>query len=166
MGNIQVKNIPEELHERLQRQARKREVSLNDMVLSMLESEIGRLEIREKVIDKAGVEITHDPYDLTDRIRAQGETPLDKVDGSAHSIPNTNGVPVENVPADLYERLRWQVARLDIDLDSLILGALETAMDHVEYHERMAAKPVREYSISPSKLIALERAQRDAPIDF
>ena len=56
MGDIQVKNIPDDLHERLQRQARKREVSLNDVVLSMLERRLSRIEAKEYLDKKlAGI---------------------------------------------------------------------------------------------------------------
>ena len=166
MGNIQVKNIPDDLHERLQRQARKREVSLNEVILSMLESEMERLEIRGEIVSKAGLKITYDPYDLTARILARSNAGSDRVNGSTRINPKEVSFPVENVRDDLHQRLLGQANQFDTDLESFALGALEVALDRVENYERRAARPVKEYSISPSELIARERAQRDAPIDF
>ena len=166
MADIRLKNVPNQLHERLQRQARKRKTTLDDVVLSMLEREMGRLEFREDVVDKAGLVVTHAPYDLIALVRARSKAPLNRVNGSTRSSPGTASFPVENVPDDLHERLRRQASNLNTEMETLTLDALEIAMDRVEFYERMAAKPVKEFSISPSELLARERAQRDAPIEF
>ena len=52
MGDIQIKDIPDELHERLTRQARKRKVSLNEVILSMIERRLSRIEANEYFAEK------------------------------------------------------------------------------------------------------------------
>ena len=42
MGNIQIKNVPEELHERARRKAAKRGSSLRDYVLDLIESDLSQ----------------------------------------------------------------------------------------------------------------------------
>ena len=44
MANIQVKNIPEKLHNQLRRYARQQECTLGDIVLEALEREVARRE--------------------------------------------------------------------------------------------------------------------------
>jgi hypothetical protein len=68
--------------------------------LSMLEREMGRLEFREDVVDKAGLVVTHAPYDLIALVRARSKAPLNRVNGSTRSSPGTASFPVENVPDD------------------------------------------------------------------
>ena len=52
MADIRLKNLPDELHERLRRQARKRKTTLDDVVLSMLERQMERIEFKGYVADK------------------------------------------------------------------------------------------------------------------
>ena len=52
MPALQIKNLSDELHERLRRQARKRKTTLDDVVLSMLERQMERIEFKEYVADK------------------------------------------------------------------------------------------------------------------
>ena len=44
MANIQVKNIPEKLHNQLRRYARQQECTLGDIVLEAIEREVARRE--------------------------------------------------------------------------------------------------------------------------
>jgi hypothetical protein len=44
MANIQVKNIPERLHNRLRRYARQQECTLSEIVLEAIEREVARRE--------------------------------------------------------------------------------------------------------------------------
>ena len=49
MANLQVKNIPEELHERLRRHARSRNCSMSAAVLEAIEHELASWEWRERL---------------------------------------------------------------------------------------------------------------------
>ena len=44
MGDLQLENFPDELRERLLRQAYKREMSLDDVILAALERQMARME--------------------------------------------------------------------------------------------------------------------------
>ena len=46
--NLQVKNVPRELHERLRRHAHKRNRTMSDVVLAAVEHELARSEWRER----------------------------------------------------------------------------------------------------------------------
>ena len=73
---------------------------------------------------------------------------------------------VKNVPDDLHERLREQARRYKTPLNNLVVLALEREIVQIELHERIAAKEPMEFEVSPSEILARERAQRDAPIEF
>src|ERR1700756_2344761 len=47
MANIQVKNIPEKLHNRLRRYAREQDCTLGDIILEAIEREVSRREWRK-----------------------------------------------------------------------------------------------------------------------
>ena len=49
MANLQVKNIPEELHERLRRHAREHNCTISAAVLTAVERELARWEWRERL---------------------------------------------------------------------------------------------------------------------
>ena len=69
---------------------------------------------------------------------------------------------IEDIPDDLRERLQRQAHRCEISLDEVLLAALEREALRLEWNEKLdAAEPVR-LKISPSELLARERAQRDA----
>lgn len=48
MANIQVKNIPEKLHNRLRRYAREQDCTLGEIVLEAIEREVARREWRKR----------------------------------------------------------------------------------------------------------------------
>ncbi len=48
MANLQVKNIPDTLHQRLRRYAREHKCTLSDVVLAALERELARREWHER----------------------------------------------------------------------------------------------------------------------
>lgn len=52
MANLQVKNIPEELHERLRRHARENHCTLSASVLAALERELARWEWRKRLAQR------------------------------------------------------------------------------------------------------------------
>ena len=70
MATLRVENIPDELRERLERQARKRETTLDAVVIDILEREARRLEFREDIV-KGGLIVTNNPYAKVARERAQ-----------------------------------------------------------------------------------------------
>jgi len=47
MANLQVKNVPEAVHERLRRQARENNCTMSTFVLAAIERELARCEWRE-----------------------------------------------------------------------------------------------------------------------
>lgn len=49
MGNLQVKNIPDALHERLRRHARESNLTMSAVVLTALERELARREWRDRL---------------------------------------------------------------------------------------------------------------------
>ena len=49
MANLQVKNVPDELHERLRRHARRRNCSMSAAVLDAIEHELASWEWRERL---------------------------------------------------------------------------------------------------------------------
>ena len=52
MANLQVKNIPDELHERLRRHARANGCTISAAVLSAVERELARSEWRERLAQR------------------------------------------------------------------------------------------------------------------
>lgn len=52
MGNIQVKNIPEKLHNQLRRYARKQECTLGEIVLEAIEREVARREWHKRFFNR------------------------------------------------------------------------------------------------------------------
>ena len=52
MANLQVKNIPEDLHERLRRHARENHCTLSASVLAALERELARWEWRKRLAQR------------------------------------------------------------------------------------------------------------------
>ena len=71
MTNLEVKNIPDELQERLQRQASRCEISLDEVLLAALEREAMRLEWNEKLADAEPVRLETSPSEMLARERAQ-----------------------------------------------------------------------------------------------
>ena len=163
-SEVQEINIPDDLHKRLQRQARKRESTVDAVIVKALERQARRLEFREELVEGELV-VTNDPYAKAARERAR-RVAADGVNGSTRRDSKVKIFSVEILPDELRKRLQRQARYLNTTLDELTLAALEVEIDTVEFHERIAEGPPKEYSISPSKVIALERAQRDAPIEF
>ena len=164
MATLRVENIPDELRERLERQARKRETTLDAVVIDILEREASELEFREDLV-KGGLIVTNDPYAKVARERAR-RAAADGVNGSTRNGLNATTLTVEHFPDDLYKRLQRQASYVNTTMDKLLLDGLEVGMNDLEFYERMAAGPPKEYSFIPSELIRLERDQRDADIDF
>jgi plasmid stability protein len=52
MANLQVKNLPEPLHDRLRRYARRQHRTLSDFALAALEREVNRCEWNERLAQR------------------------------------------------------------------------------------------------------------------
>lgn len=52
MANLQVKNIPEELHERLRQHARKNNTTISQTVISAVERELERVEWLDRLAER------------------------------------------------------------------------------------------------------------------
>ena len=57
MANLQVKNVPDALHERLRRHARKNNCSMSAAVLTAIEKELERSEWRERMANRPIVDL-------------------------------------------------------------------------------------------------------------
>ena len=75
-------------------------------------------------------------------------------------------IQVTNIPDDLHERLCEHAKKRNTTVDDLVVDAIERQIDRIEFHEKITAMKPRTFKISPSELIARERAQRDAPFDI
>lgn len=57
MANLQVKNIPEELHERLRRHAHEHNCTISAAVLTAVERELARWEWRERLAQRPATDL-------------------------------------------------------------------------------------------------------------
>ena len=57
MANLQVKNIPEELHERLRRHAREHNCTISAAVLTAVERELARWEWRKRLAQRPATDL-------------------------------------------------------------------------------------------------------------
>jgi len=57
MANLQVKNIPDELHQRLRDHARKQRCTLSDPVLAAIERELARREWRDRLQQRSSMDL-------------------------------------------------------------------------------------------------------------
>jgi hypothetical protein len=57
MANIQVKNIPEKLHNRLRRYAREQDCTLSEIVLEAIEREVARREWHKRFCRRPSTEL-------------------------------------------------------------------------------------------------------------
>lgn len=64
MANLQVKNIPDELHDRLRRHARERNCTISAAVLTAVERELARWEWRERLAQRPPTDLGVPAADL------------------------------------------------------------------------------------------------------
>ena len=57
MANLQVRKIPDELHERLRRRARADNITVSALVLAAVEQELARREWRERWADRPAADL-------------------------------------------------------------------------------------------------------------
>lgn len=82
MGNLQVKNVPEDVHAELRRRADARGVTLRDYVLDLLRRETRRPDLDEwldRVAADPPVTLSVSSVDLVHAARAEREANLDRV---------------------------------------------------------------------------------------
>ena len=71
MANIQVKNIPEKLHNQLRRYARQQECTLGDIVLEAIEREVARREWHKRFSTRPATQLGISAAKLLDEERRQ-----------------------------------------------------------------------------------------------
>lgn len=69
MANLQVKNIPDSLHDRLRTRAQKQHSTLSAIVLSAVERELARLEFAERLRGRSKTELGIAPSELLEEAR-------------------------------------------------------------------------------------------------
>jgi plasmid stability protein len=82
MANLQIKNVPEEMHEELRRRARERHMSVRDYLLELIQHDQERPTMREWLAELAEIR----PPDLGDvnsaelvaEVRAEHEADLER----------------------------------------------------------------------------------------
>ena len=74
MVDIKIKNVPDEMYERLSRQARKSNATLNDVVLEGLEREIEQIELHERIAAQPVRHFDISPSEWLSRHRAKRDS--------------------------------------------------------------------------------------------
>lgn len=77
MANLQVKNIPDTLHQRLRRYAKKHRCTLSDIVLMALERELARREWHERLVMRPTTDLGTSAASLLTQERYQRERDLE-----------------------------------------------------------------------------------------
>jgi len=76
MANIQVKNIPEKLHNRLRRFAREQDCTLSDIVLEAIEREVSRREWHRRFSARPSTQLRNSAAELLEAERRQRDSEL------------------------------------------------------------------------------------------
>lgn len=76
MANLQVKNVPDELHERLRLHARKNNCTMSAAVLAAIEKELERSEWRERMANRPIVDLGVPAARLIEEARAERDREL------------------------------------------------------------------------------------------
>ncbi len=71
MASIQVKNIPEKLHNQLRRYARQQECTLGEIVLEAIEREVARREWHKRFSTRPATRLVTSAAELLDEERRQ-----------------------------------------------------------------------------------------------
>ena len=69
MSNIQVKNVPEPLHRRLRRQAKRRGCTMSELILRAVEAELARSEWRSRLANRPATDLGSSAADLLEAER-------------------------------------------------------------------------------------------------
>lgn len=78
MANLQVKNVPDSLHKRLRRYAKRRNTTLSDIVLEALERELSRGEWLDRFLKRPGTDLGVSAASLLEEGRLEREKELRK----------------------------------------------------------------------------------------
>ena len=70
MANLQVKNVPDDLHDRLRRHARENSRTISAVVLTAVERELSRLEWRERLSKRPKTELGVEASELLSQERS------------------------------------------------------------------------------------------------
>jgi hypothetical protein len=76
MANIQVKNIPEKLHNRLRRYAREQDCTLGEIVLEAIEREVARREWHKRFSARPSTQLRVSAAQLLEEERRQRDSDL------------------------------------------------------------------------------------------
>jgi hypothetical protein len=76
MANIQVKNIPEKLHNRLRRYAREEDCTLGEIVLDAIEREVARREWRKRFSGRPSTQLGSSAAELLEQERRERDSEL------------------------------------------------------------------------------------------
>jgi hypothetical protein len=76
MANIQVKNIPEKLHNRLRRYARQQDCTLGEIILEAIEREVARREWHKRFSGRAMTHLNNSAAELLEQERRQRDRDL------------------------------------------------------------------------------------------
>lgn len=76
MANLQVKNLPEALHERLRNYAQKHHRTVSDVAMEALEREMARHEWKEKLSQRPATDLGDSAASLLEQERQQRERDL------------------------------------------------------------------------------------------
>jgi len=76
MASIQVKNIPEKLHNRLRRYAREQECTLGEIVLEAIEREVARREWHKRFSGRPSTRLSTAAAELLEQERRQRDSDL------------------------------------------------------------------------------------------
>jgi len=76
MANLQVKNIPDTLHQRLRRYAQEHQCTLSDVVLRALERELARHEWHDRLAQRPTTDLGISAAALLEQERQQREREL------------------------------------------------------------------------------------------
>jgi hypothetical protein len=76
VANIQVKNIPEKLHNRLRRYAREQDCTLGEIVLEAIEREVARREWHKRFSARPSTQLRDSAAQLLEEERRQRDSDL------------------------------------------------------------------------------------------
>jgi hypothetical protein len=76
MANIQVKKIPESLHNKLRRYAREQEITIGEIVLEAIEREVARREWHKRFASRPATRLRSTAAELLDQERRLRDSDL------------------------------------------------------------------------------------------
>ena len=76
MGNIQVKNIPEKLHNRLRRYAREQDCTLGEIILEAIEREVARREWHKRFSGRSTTHLSNSAGQMLEQERRERDRDL------------------------------------------------------------------------------------------